>query len=159
MRHNISAMLSWEIRSNAFLRSSCAMNTGMFHSRASSVQRSIMYTASAPCLCGMKAVCSVFSRHSVRAPLALFQPGQTLSDITWGDFNNARRHSRIRSFLAFSCNSRSAGTVISKNVSVETSDGRRRKFLPKNSQPVTVIATFPLHWRSDDCTVSVQQPS
>ena len=59
LRHNISAMLSWEIRPNAFLRSSCAMNTGMFHSRASSVQRSIMYTASAPCLCGMKAVCSV----------------------------------------------------------------------------------------------------
>ena len=160
MRHNISAILSWEIRSNAFLRSSCAMNTGMFHSRANSVQRSIMYTASAPCLCGMKAVCSVFqerggtrctqefaesgqatdgtklietsrmcffwnerrhdpkpcllkvargehilylerkahnlllkqcekhlSRHSVPARLALFQLGQTLPDITWGDFN------------------------------------------------------------------------
>ena len=127
-------------------------------------QRSIMYTASAPCLCGKKAVCRVFqeiggsfsdqmyprslrkvvrqlmgrnslrplgcgslgserrhdpkpcllevergehnlhvsrkahnllvkqrekhlSRHSVRARLALFQPGQTLPDIAWGDFN------------------------------------------------------------------------
>ena len=48
---------------NAFLRSSCAMNTGMLHFRASSVQRSIMYTASAPCLCGVKAVCRVFQER------------------------------------------------------------------------------------------------
>ena len=158
----------------------------------------LMYTASAPCLCGMKAVRSVFqerggsfsnqmyprsfrkvvkqlmgrklietsrmwffwnerrhdpkpcllkvergehvlyvsrkahnlllrqcekrlSRHSVWARLALLQPGpkhcqisRGETSISWAPLSIARRHSRIRSFLAFSCNSRSAGTVISK---------------------------------------------
>ena len=46
-----------------FLRSSCAVYTGMLHSRASPVQRSIMYTASVPCLCGVKAVCRVYPRR------------------------------------------------------------------------------------------------
>ena len=35
-----------------------------------------------------------------------------------------------------------------KNVRVETPDGRRRRFLPKNSQPIEVVATLPLHWRT-----------
>ena len=35
-----------------------------------------------------------------------------------------------------------------KNVRVETSDGHRRRFLSKNSQPVEMGATLPLHRRS-----------
>ena len=173
------------------------MHTGMFHSRASSVQRSIMYTASAPCLCGMKAVCRVFqerggsfsnqmypkslrkvvrqlmgrnslrplgcgflgvrdamtryhvswklseenifcmflARHTICSsgnarsisavtPSALDLPFFSLAkhcqisrgetSISWAPLSKARHHSRIRSFLAFNCNSRSTGTVISK---------------------------------------------
>ena len=174
------------------------MDTRMLHSRASSVQRSIMYTASAPCLCGMKAVCSVFqemggsfsnqmypqefakggqatdgtkiietsrmgffwgmrdamtrnhvswklseeniycmflARHAIcssgnaRSISAVTPSGLDLlffnlakhcqtsreeTSISWAPLSNARRHSRIRSLLAFHCNSRSAGTMISK---------------------------------------------
>ena len=173
------------------------MNTGMLHSRASSVQRSIMYTAPAPCLCGMEAVCSVFqemgrsfsnqmytrslrkvvrqlmgrnslrplgcgflgmrdamtrnhvswklseenipcmflARHTIcssgnarsisavtpsRLDLPFFnlakhcQTSRGETSISWAPLSNARHHSRIRSFLAFNCNPRSAGTVISK---------------------------------------------
>ena len=68
------------------------------------------------------------------------------TSISWAPLSKACRHSRIRSFLAFSCNSRRNSDL--KNVSVETSDGRRWRFLPKNSQPIEVIATLPVHWRS-----------
>ena len=77
---------------------------------------------------------------------ARYHVGET--SISWAPLSNARRHSRIRSFLAFSCNSRLSRNSDLKNVSIETSDGRRRRFLPKNSQPVEVMATIPLHWRT-----------
>ena len=162
----------------------------MFHSRASSVQRSIMYTASAPCLCGMKAVCSLFQeiggsfsiqmyprslrkvvrqlmgRNSLRPLGCVFvgmrdamtrnhvswklseenitgmflarhkfwssanarsisavtpsgldlpffnlakhcQTSRGETSVSWAPLSKARRHSRNRSFLAFSCNSHS----------------------------------------------------
>ena len=196
------------------------MNTGMFHSRASSVQRSIMYTASAPRLCGMKAVCSVFQerggsfsnqmyprslrkvvrqlmgRNSLR-PLGCgflgMRDAMTRNHISWKlseeniscmfltrhkicSSRNARSISAVTPSgldlpffnLAKHCARHHVGRLHSpgshcpklqlqfvlsrnsdlKNVCVETSDGRRRRFLNKNSHPVEVIATFPLHWRS-----------
>ena len=95
------------------------------------------------------------SRHSVWARLAIFS--------TW--LNTARHHvERLQSpgphcptlaaipeyvhFLDFSCNSRSAGTVISKMSALKLLMADDRRFLPENSQPVEVIATLPLHWRT-----------
>ena len=94
------------------------------------------------------------SRHSVRARLALFQPGQPLPDITWGDFNLlgsiVQRSPPFQNTFVFGLQLQLALSRNSnlKNVSVETSDGRRRRFLPQNSQPVEVIATLPLQWRT-----------
>ena len=88
------------------------------------------------------------------ARLALFQPGQTLPDITWGDFNLlasiVQRSPPFQNTFVFGLQLQLALSRNSdlKNVSVETSDGRRQRFLPKNSQPVEVIAALPLRWRT-----------
>ena len=37
------------------------------------------------------------------------------------------------------------GTLFSKNVCVETTDGHRRRFLPKHPQPIEVISKLPLY--------------
>ena len=101
--------------------------------------------------------CMFLARHkicSVRARLALFQPGQTLPDITWGDFKLLgaiiQRSPPFQNTLVFGLKLQLALSRNSdlKNVCVETPDGRRRRFLPKNIQPIEVLATLPLHRRS-----------
>ena len=105
-------------------------------------------------------ICSSGNARSISAVtpsgarLALFQPGQTLPDITWRDFNLlgpiVQRSPPFQNTFVFGLQLQLAPSRNSdlKNVNVETSDGRRRRFLPQNSWPIEKIATFLLHWRA-----------
>ena len=131
-------------------------------------------------------ICSSGNARSISAvtpsglDLPFFQPGQTLPDITCEDVNLlgpiVQRSPPFQNTLVFGLQLQLALSRNSdlKNFSVETSDGRRRRFLPNASVALENVSPHMLPTEKllvsveqeifasatrDDCTVFVQQPS